>query len=148
MCLSVALGLGLDEELLSAIPEERGINQSHVLSAQRHVPRTAWQLHVPVGMERHCLEDCCWSREGRTTPGFLAWGFLPNWLVWVCFFPTSCPEKFFLKKIPWFSPSVSNLLDEAQLPSVSVMTGVIKRCCRLASGLMWVFFNYLLSIEG
>lgn len=88
-----------------------------------------------------------WSREGRTTPRFLLWGFLSNWLFWFWFSPTSCSERLFLRKIPWFHPSASNLLDGAQLPSVSLMTGVIKWCSRLASGLMW-FFNYLLSIEG
>lgn len=43
-----------------------------------------------------------------------------------------------LKKTPCFSPSDNNLRDGAQLPNVSLtlMTAVMKRCCRLASGLM------------
>lgn len=141
----------LDEEVVSAILEEGEIYLmlSLLLTAETHTPRTAWQCNLL--MERYCLdENCCWSREGRITGGFLLVG-LPvklGVLFLVYFFSLLATLKdSSLKKIPWFSPSDNNPRDGAQLPSVSLtlMTAVIKRCCRLASVLMQ-FFNYLLSI--
>lgn len=119
-------------------------NKSYVLRALDCRSTAKDSLAAPCASGK-VLPGYSQSREGRMTPGFLVWSFLSNWLFW--FFPTCCSERLFLKKILWFSPSDNNLLDGAQLPSVSLLTGVIKWCCRLASALMQ-FFNYLLSVEG
>ena len=84
---------------LPSFRKDKYISCYHCSWMQKHTPRTAWQCNLL--MERCYLdENCCWSREGRITVGFLGVG-LPiklGVLFLFCFFPCSPLWKTLLRR--------------------------------------------------